>query len=69
LARKWAFSFAEICPDHALIGTALSHDGPPAVVSPGSVRFSFTPGRGAEGLQLRHAVLQTLEGLLLPKSG
>ena len=56
-------------PGHAPAGMALSRSRAPAAFSPDPIRRCFAPARRKREVELRHAVLQAVEGLLLPEIG
>jgi len=56
-------------PRHAPTRMALSRLGARTPSSPDPLRFRFSPARCEPGAQLRDAVLQTVQGLLLRKIG
>ncbi len=56
-------------PLRAFVGTALNRCIAPGAPSPGPLRFWFAPARQKRDVELRHAVLQAVEDLLLPETG
>jgi len=57
------------CTDLDSAEMALSRLAARTPISPNSVRFQSSPARREPGARLRHAVLQTVQGLLLRKIG